>query len=56
MRRRDPGGTGPAEPARLVDEGVPTLRVAETFALDDPAKAHARLAERGLRGRLVLVP
>jgi NADPH:quinone reductase-like Zn-dependent oxidoreductase len=45
-----------AELAGLVDEGVLTLRVAETYALDDAAKAHARLAEGGVRGRLVLVP
>ncbi|WAZ23307.1 NADP-dependent oxidoreductase [Streptomyces cinnabarinus] len=45
-----------AELSRLVDEGVLTLRVAETYALDDAAKAHARLAAGGLRGRLVLVP
>ncbi len=30
-----------AELSRLVDEGVLTLRVAETYALDDAAKAHA---------------
>ncbi|MET9253123.1 zinc-binding dehydrogenase [Streptomyces sp. NPDC003717] len=45
-----------AELVRLVDEGVLTLRVAETYALDDAAKAHARLAAGGVRGRLVLVP
>ncbi|MFJ5057813.1 NADP-dependent oxidoreductase [Streptomyces nigra] len=45
-----------AELVRLVDEGVLTLRVAETYALDDAAKAHARLDEGGVRGRLVLVP
>ncbi|MEV6803585.1 NADP-dependent oxidoreductase [Streptomyces sp. NPDC051132] len=45
-----------AELVRLVDEGVLTPRVAETFALEEAAKAHARLAEGGLRGRLVLVP
>ncbi|MFE9772200.1 NADP-dependent oxidoreductase [Streptomyces sp. NPDC005931] len=45
-----------AELVRLVDEGALTLRVAETYALDDAAKAHARLAEGGVRGRLVLVP
>jgi NADPH:quinone reductase-like Zn-dependent oxidoreductase len=45
-----------AELVRLVDRGVLTTRVAETFALDDAAKAHARLAEGGVRGRLVLVP
>jgi NADPH:quinone reductase-like Zn-dependent oxidoreductase len=45
-----------AELAALVDEGVLTLRVAETYALDESAKAHARLAEGGLWGRLVLQP
>ncbi|MER7187350.1 zinc-binding dehydrogenase, partial [Streptomyces hyaluromycini] len=45
-----------AELAGLVDEGVLTLRVAETFPLEEAAKAHARLAEGGVRGRLVLVP
>ncbi|MGY4976664.1 NADP-dependent oxidoreductase [Streptomyces sp. 900105755] len=45
-----------AELAGLVDEGVLTLRVAEAFSLDDAAKAHARLAAGGVRGRLVLVP
>ncbi|WP_053669528.1 NADP-dependent oxidoreductase [Streptomyces sp. NRRL B-1140] len=45
-----------AELVRLVDEGVLTTRVAETFALEDAAKAHARLDEGGVRGRLVLVP
>jgi NADPH:quinone reductase-like Zn-dependent oxidoreductase len=51
-----PDGARLAELAALVDEGVLTLRVAETYALDEAAKAHARLAEGGLRGRLVLVP
>ncbi|MFF1724962.1 NADP-dependent oxidoreductase [Streptomyces sviceus] len=45
-----------AELAGLVDEGALTLRVAETYALDAVAKAHARLEEGGVRGRLVLVP
>ncbi|MFG2949136.1 NADP-dependent oxidoreductase [Streptomyces adustus] len=45
-----------AELVRLVDEGVLTLRVAGTYALDDAVKAHARLAEGGVRGRLVLLP
>ncbi|WNM35359.1 NADP-dependent oxidoreductase [Streptomyces sp. Li-HN-5-11] len=45
-----------AELAALVDQGVLTLRVAETYALEEAAKAHARLAEGGVRGRLVLVP
>ncbi|MEU1405492.1 NADP-dependent oxidoreductase [Streptomyces sp. NPDC005728] len=45
-----------AELVRLVDEGALTLRVAETYGLEEAAKAHARLAEGGVRGRLVLVP
>ncbi|ANP48726.1 NADPH:quinone reductase-like Zn-dependent oxidoreductase [Streptomyces griseochromogenes] len=45
-----------AELVRLVDEGVLSLRVAETYGLADAAKAHARLAAGGVRGRLVLVP
>ncbi|MFJ5271205.1 NADP-dependent oxidoreductase [Streptomyces sp. NPDC088358] len=45
-----------AELVALVDAGVLTPRVAETFALDGAVKAHARLAEGGLRGRVVLVP
>ncbi|MFH8767639.1 NADP-dependent oxidoreductase [Streptomyces sp. NPDC085866] len=45
-----------AELARLVDEGVLSLRVAGTYGLEEAAKAHARLAEGGVRGRLVLVP
>ncbi|GGV17642.1 NADPH:quinone reductase [Streptomyces filipinensis] len=44
------------ELVRLVDQGVLTLRVAEAYALEDAAKAHARLAESGVRGRLVLAP
>ncbi len=39
-----------------MDEGVLTLRVAEEYPLAGAAKAHARLAEGGVRGRLVLVP
>ncbi|MPY37395.1 NADP-dependent oxidoreductase [Streptomyces adustus] len=45
-----------AELVRLVDEGALTLRVAGTYTLDDAVKAHARLAEGGVRGRLVLLP
>ncbi|MEY9993354.1 NADPH:quinone reductase-like Zn-dependent oxidoreductase [Streptomyces sp. V4I8] len=45
-----------AELVRLVDEGVLTTRVAETFPLDEAVKAHARLDQGGVRGRLVLVP
>ncbi|MEU5119386.1 NADP-dependent oxidoreductase [Streptomyces asoensis] len=45
-----------AELVRAVDAGELTLRVAGTYALADAAEAHARLAEGGLRGRLVIVP
>jgi len=45
-----------AELVGLVDEGVLTLRVAETYALDAVAEAHDRLEKGGVRGRLVLVP
>ncbi|WP_062980960.1 NADP-dependent oxidoreductase [Nocardia anaemiae] len=40
----------------LVDKGQLTLRVAETYPLDQVATAQRRLAAGGLRGRLVLVP
>ncbi|MGW2524339.1 NADP-dependent oxidoreductase [Streptomyces sp. NPDC001617] len=45
-----------AELVGLVDEGALTLRVAETYALEESAKAHALLAGGGVRGGLVLVP
>ncbi|MGW3917026.1 NADP-dependent oxidoreductase [Streptomyces sp. NPDC005070] len=45
-----------AELVALVDEGALATRVAGTYALDEAVKAHVRLAEGGLRGRLVLVP
>ncbi|MEU1180177.1 NADP-dependent oxidoreductase [Streptomyces sp. NPDC005820] len=45
-----------AELAALVDRGALTLRVAETYPLEEAAKAHARLEEGGVRGRLVLIP
>ncbi|MDV9175681.1 zinc-binding dehydrogenase, partial [Streptomyces sp. W16] len=45
-----------AELVALVEKGVLTLRVADTYPLADAAGAHARLAEGGVRGRLVLVP
>ncbi|MFE2039335.1 NADP-dependent oxidoreductase [Streptomyces sp. NPDC059477] len=45
-----------AELVRLTDDGALTLRVAETYPLADAAKAHERLAEGGVRGRIVLVP
>ncbi|MEU0334013.1 NADP-dependent oxidoreductase [Streptomyces sp. NPDC006193] len=45
-----------AELVRLVDAGVLTLRVAETYPLEKAAEAHARLDGGGVRGRLVIVP
>ena len=47
-------GSRLAELARGVDEGWLRLRVAETFALEDVAKAHELAATPGLRGRVVL--
>ncbi|WP_433248020.1 NADP-dependent oxidoreductase [Streptosporangium sp. CA-135522] len=44
-----------AELAKLADDGRLTFRVAGTFPLDQAAAAHERLAEGGLRGRLVLL-
>ncbi|MCJ1679235.1 NADP-dependent oxidoreductase [Streptomyces sp. APSN-46.1] len=49
-----PDGAHLARLVALVDAGELTPRVSETFALADAAKAHARLAEGGSRGRLVL--
>ncbi|MFD7299224.1 NADP-dependent oxidoreductase [Streptomyces sp. NPDC059897] len=40
----------------LADRGTLLPRVADLFPLADAAAAHARLAEGGLRGRLVIVP
>ena len=42
--------------AGLVDDGALTLRVAETFPLDQAAAAHELFAKGGVRGRIVLVP
>ncbi|MFI6990785.1 NADP-dependent oxidoreductase [Nonomuraea wenchangensis] len=42
--------------AALAEAGSLTLRVAESMPLDQVAAAHWRLAEGGLRGRLVLTP
>jgi NADPH:quinone reductase-like Zn-dependent oxidoreductase len=39
---------------RLVEDGTLRLRVADTFALDEAAKAHEAAARPGLRGRVVL--
>ncbi|MFI1382792.1 zinc-binding dehydrogenase [Embleya sp. NPDC020886] len=49
-------GARSAELAALAAEGALTLRVAEVVALADAARAFTRLAQGGLRGRLVLVP
>ncbi|MFE9725494.1 NADP-dependent oxidoreductase [Streptomyces sp. NPDC005794] len=45
-----------AELVKLVDQGVLTPRVARAYSLEQAADAHTRLAEGGVRGRLVLVP
>jgi len=39
---------------RLVEDGTLRLRVADTFTLDDVAKAHEAAGRPGLRGRVVL--
>jgi NADPH:quinone reductase-like Zn-dependent oxidoreductase len=38
----------------LAASGELVLRVAQTYPLDDASQAHARLAQGGLRGRIVL--
>ncbi|WP_329208541.1 NADP-dependent oxidoreductase [Streptomyces sp. NBC_00683] len=45
-----------AELVKLVDAGVLTPRVARTYPLEEATDAYRRLAEGGVRGRLVLVP
>ncbi len=45
-----------AELARQVDAGALTLRVADTFPLDQAAAAHELVGKGGQRGRIVLVP
>ncbi|MEU9213421.1 NADP-dependent oxidoreductase [Streptomyces sp. NPDC048415] len=40
----------------LATSGALALRVAQTYLLEEAAQAHGRLAEGGLRGRLVLTP
>ncbi|GAA2785784.1 NADP-dependent oxidoreductase [Streptomyces showdoensis] len=52
--RADPAGL--ARLAALADAGTLTPRLAGTLPLAEAARAHRRLAEGGLRGRLVLVP
>ncbi|MEV6067571.1 NADP-dependent oxidoreductase [Nocardia sp. NPDC052001] len=51
-----PDGARLAALAALVDAGALTLRVAETFPLEQAAAAHARFEKGGVRGRLVLLP
>jgi NADPH:quinone reductase len=45
-----------AELVDLAEQGILSLRVAQTYALHDAAQAHARLEKGGVRGRLVLIP
>ncbi|WP_369391973.1 NADP-dependent oxidoreductase [Streptomyces sp. CG1] len=45
-----------AELTFLVESGALTLRVAQTFGLDEAAQAHSLFAKGGTRGRLVLIP
>ena len=49
-------GAALRELVSLVDDDRLTLRVADTFAFEDAAAAHALLARRGTRGRPVLLP
>ncbi|MBB4892420.1 NADPH:quinone reductase-like Zn-dependent oxidoreductase [Streptomyces olivoverticillatus] len=49
-------GAGLARLSDLAGSGRLTLRVADTMPLAEAARAHRRLAEGGMRGRLVLVP
>jgi NADPH:quinone reductase-like Zn-dependent oxidoreductase len=49
-------GAALAALAALAAAGKLTLRVADSYPLEDAAKAHERLQAGGLRGRLVLVP
>ncbi|QNE18332.1 NADP-dependent oxidoreductase [Kribbella qitaiheensis] len=44
------------ELVRLVEAGVISTRVADTYPLEDGPTAYARLAKGGVRGRLVLIP
>ncbi len=49
-------GPALAELAALADAGQLTPRVAATLPLEEVAAAHRRVAEGGLRGRIVLIP
>jgi NADPH:quinone reductase-like Zn-dependent oxidoreductase len=44
------------ELTRLVEQGILTTRVAETYSLDEAPKAYQRVAQGGLRGRVILNP
>jgi NADPH2:quinone reductase len=50
------GQTDLRELVRLVEAGVVSTRVADTYPLEQAGLAYKRLAEGGVRGRLVLVP
>ena len=52
----EPDGERLARLVALAEAGELTLRVAQTYRLEDAAAAHARLEKGGVRGRLVLVP
>ena len=45
-----------AELVRLIEAGTISTRVADTYPLEDAAKAYQQLAKGGVRGRLVLIP
>ena len=51
-----PLGSETARLAALVHEGKLTVEVAETFGLDDVAKAFALSQEGHTRGKIVIVP
>jgi len=51
-----PDGAALAELLGLAANGDLTTRVAATYPLTQVAQAHERLAQGGVRGRLVLVP
>nr|WSZ99765.1 NADP-dependent oxidoreductase [Streptomyces sp. NBC_00857] len=51
-----PEGTRLSYLSALAEVGLLTPRVAQTYPLSQASEAHARLAQGGLRGRIVLVP
>lgn len=52
----EPDGGQLADLVTLAEQGKLTLRVAQTYPLQDVAVAHARLEKGSVRGRLVLAP